>query len=266
MRAEEQGNPVDESKSEENEEGRQGLEYFNTVDQLRIKEHADVDKVLSRSESERRYSVKDGSGQTVYNAIEDLNCSAGSSGGNCQGFAMRILDGRDAEVMRIFRPLVSGADRLQNRSFQSCMGKCRYYRTKNTFRVVIDSINQLPCTLQRLEVFAPPDQLIGKVEQEQSLLVPKFQIMDSEGKRVARIKGPISTLSIFGSVKFQAKSEGGKAIGAIKKEWSGLFKEVLTDADHYGLTFSPELDVNVKALVFAAAFLIDFMFFSKRAI
>ena len=55
---------------------------------------------------------------------------------------------------------------------------------------------------------------------------------------------------------FQVKREGGKEMGTIKKQRSGLFKKVLPDADHFGLTFSPQLDANAKALIFAAAFLI----------
>ncbi|CAG0902264.1 unnamed protein product [Darwinula stevensoni] len=218
METEEDGKPVDESKSEEKEAGLQILKYLVKVDKLRIEEQADANKVLSFSESKRRYKVKDSLGQTVYDAVEDLRCNVSSSGGDRQGFGTRILDAQSTEVMRIFRHLVSDAD-----------------------------------SHQRLEVFAPPEQLIGIVEHEQNLVTPKFLIMNSKGKTVARIKVPMSTTNLFGSVKFQVKSDSGRTVGAIKKQWSGLWKEVLTDADHYGLTFSPKLSVK------------DFVYFSNRA-
>jgi len=42
----------------------------------------------------------------------------------------------------------------------------------------------------------------------------------------------------------------------ISKQWSGLGRELFTDADYFSVTFPLNLDVRMKALVFAALFLI----------
>ena len=52
------------------------------------------------------------------------------------------------------------------------------------------------------------------------------------------------------------KAADGMAIGKISKQWSGLVKEAFTDADNFGVTFPLELDVNLKAMILAATFLI----------
>ena len=44
--------------------------------------------------------------------------------------------------------------------------------------------------------------------------------------------------------------------GHITKQWSGLGKELFTDADNFGVTFPRDLDVTVKAVIMGACFLI----------
>ena len=41
--------------------------------------------------------------------------------------------------------------------------------------------------------------------------------------------------------------------------------ELFTDADNFGISFPLDLDVNAKAILLGATFLIDFMYFEKSA-
>lgn len=45
-------------------------------------------------------------------------------------------------------------------------------------------------------------------------------------------------------------------MGRISKQWGGLLREALTDADDFGLQFPLDLDVRVKAVLLGATFLI----------
>ncbi len=45
-------------------------------------------------------------------------------------------------------------------------------------------------------------------------------------------------------------------VGRIAKQWSGLLREALTDADHFEVSFPMDLDVKIKAALFGACFLI----------
>ena len=51
-------------------------------------------------------------------------------------------------------------------------------------------------------------------------------------------------------------SDGETPVGQIRKQWSGIVKEMFTDADNFGITFPMDLDVNIKATLLGAVFLI----------
>lgn len=48
----------------------------------------------------------------------------------------------------------------------------------------------------------------------------------------------------------------GETVGKISKQWSGLAREIFTDADFFGITFPMDLDVRIKAVLLGATFLI----------
>lgn len=78
-----------------------------------------------------------------------------------------------------------------------------------------------------------------------------------------QISGPICTYSICGDVEFNIITLDGNEIGKISKQWSGLARELFTDADFFGISFPKDLDVELKAVMLGACFLIDAMFFEK---
>lgn len=45
-------------------------------------------------------------------------------------------------------------------------------------------------------------------------------------------------------------------MGKISKQWSGVVREMFTDADFFGITFPMDLDVRMKATMLGACFLI----------
>lgn len=45
-------------------------------------------------------------------------------------------------------------------------------------------------------------------------------------------------------------------MGKISKQWSGLVREMFTDADFFGITFPMDLDVRMKSVMVGAVFLI----------
>lgn len=69
------------------------------------------------------------------------------------------------------------------------------------------------------------------------------------------------TVSIFPSRvllpsrQVKTKDES-RSVGRISKQWGGLLREALTDADDFGLQFPVDLDVKVKAVLLGATFLI----------
>ena len=99
--------------------------------------------------------------------------------------------------------------------------------------------------------------MLGSVSQDWSIFCPKFSIKNSSGDSVLKIEGPFCTYGVCGDVEFQVLSlDGATKVGKITKQWSGLAREMFTDADYFGVTFPLDLDVNIKAVLLAATFLI----------
>ena len=51
--------------------------------------------------------------------------------------------------------------------------------------------------------------------------------------------------------------------GIITKRWSGLLKEMFTDADNFGVDLARVPDPQLRALAFAATVLIDVVHFER---
>lgn len=108
-----------------------------------------------------------------------------------------------------------------------------------------------------MEVSSPPGTVVGSVEQEWSIFCPSFSIKNPNGETVLKIEGPFCTMSMCGDVEFQIMSVDGRTqVGKISKQWSGLLREMFTDADYFGISFPMDLDVRMKAVMLGACFLI----------
>ncbi|XP_022451245.1 phospholipid scramblase 3 isoform X3 [Delphinapterus leucas] len=93
----------------------------------------------------------------------------------------------------------------------------------------------------------------------------EFSIQDADHKTVLRVVGPCWTCGCGTDTNFEVKTpDESRSVGRISKQWGGLLREALTDADDLGLQFPLDLDVRVKAVLLGATFLIDYMFFEKR--
>ena len=103
---------------------------------------------------------------------------------------------------------------------------------------------------------------MGSIRQEWSICYPVFSILNATGQKVLHIEGPLIKFSCGGNVEFAIQSNDGETqIGKISKQWSGLAREMFTDADRFGIEFPLDLDVSIKAVLLGATFLIvSFLF------
>lgn len=170
-------------------------------------------------------------GQKVYYAVEDTCCASRNFCGSVRPFDIKIFDNQRQEVMHLDRPL-----------------RCSHCLCF--------------CCLQKMEVQAPPGTPIGYVRQAWSLCWPKYKLNNEHDETVLLIKGPCCRIDICGDLDFKITSPDEKTcVGKITKQWSGMAKEVFTDADNFGVVFPVDLDVKAKATALGAVFLIDFMYF-----
>jgi hypothetical protein len=82
-------------------------------------------------------------------------------------------------------------------------------------------------------------------------------LTDKSGKEIFHLLGPLLKPWTFVIVKDHIE------VGTISKKWSGLMKEGFTDADNFKIVFPEEWNIESKALLLGAVFLIDFVHFEK---
>ncbi|XP_030630127.1 phospholipid scramblase 1-like [Chanos chanos] len=208
-----------------------GLEYLSQIDQLLVHQQVELAEALLGWETNNKYSVKNSIGQQVYFAAEDNDCCNRQFCGPLRSFVLHVHDNVGQEVIRVTRPLKCGC---------CCC----------------------PCCLQELEVQSPPGYPIGYVIQEWHAFLPKFTIQNERKEPILKISGPFCTCKCCTDVNFEVLSlDESASVGRISKQWSGMVRELFTDAENFGITFPLDLDVKVKATLLGACFLMDFMFF-----
>ena len=109
----------------------------------------------------------------------------------------------------------------------------------------------------RLEVYDSDGNLLGTVQRRFCLLRRIFTVEDASGNELCELFGPILHPWTF-HVRVQ-----GMDVGTIRKKWSGLGKEVFTDADNFGVTMPENFNAAQRAVLLGAVFLIDFMYFER---
>ncbi|GFO35863.1 phospholipid scramblase [Plakobranchus ocellatus] len=208
-----------------------GLEYLQQVDQLLVKQKLEAVEAFTGFETNNKYEIRNSLGQRVYMAVEDTCCCTRNCCGSARPFDMKIMDNQKREIIHLSRPL----------RCRSCW---------------------CPCCLQKLTVEAPKGQTVGLVRQAWSCCHPRYNIKNAEDETQLRIKGPCFQCNMCGDIEFEVLSKDGETfVGQITKQWSGLAKEIFTDADNFGVSFPIDLDTKTKATLLGAVFLIDFMYF-----
>lgn len=110
----------------------------------------------------------------------------------------------------------------------------------------------------RAEILDGSGRAIGAIQQRWSLFRRLYSVEGPGGRQIAELFGPF-----FRPWTFEIMT-GGTRQGKIFKKWSGLLTEAFTQADHFGLELSPQVDEELKSLCLGATFLIDFVHFEKR--
>ncbi|XP_070380838.1 phospholipid scramblase 3-like [Dermacentor albipictus] len=214
-----------------------GLEYLVQIDHLLVHQAVQLMEVVTSWEMQNKYVVKNTMGQFVFMAIEESGCCQRQCCGNIRSFQMTLLDYRNVQVLRLFRPL---------RCECSCL---------------------CCCCLQEMDVRDASMTMMGFVRMECTIIFPNFSVLDSQGNVVLLIKGPCCTTSICcEDVVFDILARDGVTkLGGITKTYTGFIREAGTDADNFTVTFPLDLDVKIKAVLLGAVFLIDYIYFENSS-
>lgn len=197
------------------------MEKLSPIGGLVVSQHKEWGEILTGFETKNRYVISDRSGSRLYLAAEE----AGSMLLRwflkaLRPFTIAILTENGQVILRVVRPF-------------------RFY-------------------FHRAEVVDSQGRTLGVIERRFSVLRRIYSVLDSSGKEVFQLFGPL-----LHPWTFQIK-KGGVEHGKITKKWSGLMKEGFTDADNFGVIFPAEWDIKLKALFLGAVFLIDFVHFENK--
>ena len=89
----------------------------------------------------------------------------------------------------------------------------------------------------------------------------KFALVDANDREITRL-----TSGLFSPHTFIAKTSRGGEMARVTKRWSGLGREMFTDADNFVVQFTDSSAGNdFRLLMLASAFAIDLDFFEKQS-
>ncbi|MEN9826860.1 MAG: hypothetical protein RI953_2605 [Pseudomonadota bacterium] len=110
------------------------------------------------------------------------------------------------------------------------------------------------------EILNRNGQLVGRIVRRFALLSKKFDVLDPNGNVVYEISSPIWKIWTF---PFMHK---GRPVAHVRKRWSGVLSEWLTDRDNFLVEFdAPTLSELARRMIVASAVFIDIMFFERKA-
>jgi uncharacterized protein YxjI len=112
--------------------------------------------------------------------------------------------------------------------------------------------------LSQMDIEDGEGHKLGSVQQRFAFFARLYDVLGPSGELLATLRGPF-----FKPWTFHIE-QNGQQVGLIQKRWSGLGKEMFTDADNFGVTFENVRDARLRSLVVAATFLLDFVHFENR--
>ena len=197
------------------------MEKLKSLNSLVVSQKKEWGEILSGFETKNKYVVSDETGKAMYYAAEE--------GGSIllrwflkalRPFTLVVLTDSNQVLLRVKRPF-------------------RFF-------------------FHEADIVDYQDKSLGVLRKRFSLLRRKYSVLDSTGKEIFQLFGPILKPWTF------IIKNNDVEYGKITKKWSGLLKEGFTDADNFGVVFPKEWDVKLKALFLGAVFLIDFVHFENK--
>jgi hypothetical protein len=113
---------------------------------------------------------------------------------------------------------------------------------------------------QRLDIFGAGDRPVGSLQQRFAWFNKKFEFLDTRGRVVMSMTSPLWKIWTFPIKKAE------REVSVIEKKWTGLSKELFTDADNFRVRFTDaKLTADEKLLLLAGAVFVDLLYFETKA-
>lgn len=200
------------------------ITVFAKPQRLSVRQRKRWLEILTSFDARNVYVVYDETGNPVFN-VEEQGRGFGQ-------FLKRVILGA-------YRPFTSHVEHLGSQSQALVL--------RRPFRFVF----------HRLEVHDPEGKLIGAIQKRWTWFRRKYTVEGPDGQEIAVLFGPF-----FRPWTFKIQLDGVE-VGLVQKKWSGLLKEMFTEADNFWVTLEGVQDPQLRALLFAATVLIDAVHFER---
>ena len=100
-------------------------------------------------------------------------------------------------------------------------------------------------------------QIIGRIKRKFSFFSRQLEVYNCSGQTLYFIEAPFLHPWTFKIL------QNNQEKGTITKKWSGLSKEMFTDADNFGIKFPAGISIEEKSILLGALFLIDIVYFEQ---
>ena len=151
-----------------------------------------------------------------------------------------------------------GGRTLMRNIFRSMRAFTIEVRDADTRELVLKIERPFKLIFSEIFVYNSANDFLGSVKLKYGFCSFNFIVNDKHNNQVLRL-----CWSFFKPWTLLIK-EGEAEVGKILKKWSGLAKELFTDADNFAIMFKKSLSSDVKSLLLGAVFLVDIQMFEKR--
>jgi hypothetical protein len=105
----------------------------------------------------------------------------------------------------------------------------------------------------------------GSIRERATWCHPVYHLFDSVGSQTMKIRGPFCHYGCFDDVVYSVTNVEGQEMATVTKKWLGFCSEAVMDIDNFVIEFSNIVEVSVedKAMILAATFLIDLMYYEE---
>ena len=125
--------------------------------------------------------------------------------------------------------------------------------------LVFRAIHPFRFFFQRLEISAADGRPIGAIQQRFAIFSKRFDVLDPSDAVVLTVSSPLWRPWTF------AFERHGAEVARIEKKWAGVLTEAFTDADRFRILMPrPELTLEERILVLAAAVFVDLQYFEAK--
>lgn len=231
-------------------------EKIMMIDGILVKQKIDLMEVLTGCEMENKYHIfqkaqgkmKKVNDLKLYEAKEKSGCYSR----NCLDNACRAMD------LKIKNTNSLGKDITSVKIHKDCTCTCLCCN-RPTFYVDYTEEGQ--------------DEFLGSIQDDWNCCDYNFTVYGPKKEKLYRIYTECCQCGIqcmgcpcdkCEKVKFTLFDDKGKKIGEIIKKGKNCLKNMMADADNFGIDFPREMNWQHRTLILSALLLIDFMMFEEK--